>query len=222
MSREPVRNNSVTALLINFLKQHQLWDGFHAYHFGDEQTKKLANAKVTEKREVYRIEKALPETTSVDAPVIRKTAELLWGDELHDKLKHGRLMHEIMCQVRYADDLDKVLNKFFAEGLLDEVNRVQLQDDLDDLLRNEKLAACFMPPYKVVNERGIMTKDKIKIPDRVVFNETSAVIIDYKTGEPDEDYKYQLNGYAKALKNFGFTEIKKLVVYLDKKLVVEI
>lgn len=222
LAREPAKNNSVTALLINFLKAEQLWDGYKVYQFGDALTGKISGHKKSAKREVYHIEKsALVESGNVQ-PVIRKTAELLWNEDVQGRLKHGRLMHEIMRNITYTGDLENVLNKFFAEGILDESTKSSLQNDIDTLLKGEKLAPYFMPPYKIINERGIVNKDKLRIPDRVVFNGKEAAVIDYKTGEVNEDYKYQLNAYAKALTGFGFRSIKKLIVYTDKMIVTEV
>ncbi len=222
VKREPVRNNSVTALLIGFLKQQQLWDGFRPYVFGDAQTQKLPGAKVAEKREVYKIENALVETATHAQPLIRKTAELLWDENTGQKLQRGRLMHEIMRKINYVYDLNGTLNKFYTEGLLDMASRNQLQNDIDTLMRDSRLAAYYMPPYKVVNERGIINQDKLRVPDRVVYDGLHAVVIDYKTGEENDDYRYQLNAYGRALGNFGFKEVKKLVVYLDSGNVVEV
>ena len=56
------------------------------------------------------------------------------------------------------------------------------------------LAPYFSSDIEVYNEREIMTSSgKIIIPDRfVVFKDSTAVIIDYKTGDSYDKYEAQL------------------------------
>ena len=90
------------------------------------------------------------------------------------------------------------------------------------LLNNEIIKPYFMPPYKVVNERALMSKDYIKIPDRVVMNGDKAVVIEYKSGEKRNSDTSQLSGYAHELKKFGFAEVKKILIYIEKNQIEEI
>ena len=69
------------------------------------------------------------------------------------------------------------------------------------------------------NEREILTQnEQIIIPDRLVLNnDNEAVIIDYKTGEPNKSHKEQLDHYASVVKSLGFRIDKKDIdLYLPR------
>jgi RecB family exonuclease len=60
------------------------------------------------------------------------------------------------------------------------------------------------------------------IPDRLVFNSKNEVtIIDYKTGAPSKSDHQQLVQYEKVLKSMNFNVLKKLLVYLNDKILIE-
>ena len=67
------------------------------------------------------------------------------------------------------------------------------------------------------NEREIIQKnDKNLRPDRIVFNkDNKAIIIDYKTGAPNNYHNQQLVEYENALKKMGIITLKKCLVYID-------
>ena len=51
----------------------------------------------------------------------------------------------------------------------------------------------------------------------VVLNkDNKAIIIDYKSGAPNNYHKKQLNSYEKALKNMGYDTLKKLLLYMEE------
>jgi hypothetical protein len=74
----------------------------------------------------------------------------------------------------------------------------------------------------VFNEHEIISKDKkILIPDRINFSGNSATIIDYKTGAQSKKHIEQINGYAELLIEMNYKINKKILVYIDKKIVVK-
>ena len=57
---------------------------------------------------------------------------------------------------------------------------------------------------------------KIIIPDRLVlFSDLTAVIIDYKTGDPYSKYEKQLNTYSEIIEDMGYKVIKRILVYIN-------
>ena len=84
-----------------------------------------------------------------------------------------------------------------------------------------------MPYYssdiEVYNEKEIMTSSgKTIIPDRlVVFKDLTAVVIDYKTGEPYDKYEVQLAKYSEIIEEMGYRVVKKILVYINTVLQVK-
>ncbi len=222
VAKEPVKKNSVTALLISFLKQQGIWDGFRAYEFGNADTTKLSKAGVDENLRVYDKQKVNQNLKPSRPLTIKKNSQLLWNEQSVEKIDRGNLLHEIMKRIKYADSAHTVLEKMFSEGLIGQPEKQELLNKISALLNNEIIKPYFMPPYKVVNERALMSKQHIKIPDRVVMNGDKAVVIEYKSGKKRNSDTSQLSGYAHELKKFGFTEVKKILIYIEKNQIEEI
>ena len=64
---------------------------------------------------------------------------------------------------------------------------------------------------------------KIIIPDRlVVFKDATAVVIDYKTGDPYDKYEAQLANYSEIIEEMGYKVVKKILVYINASLQVKV
>ena len=72
----------------------------------------------------------------------------------------------------------------------------------------------FDSSWEVKNEREILMKDgSIYIPDRLLFSEKKTVVVDYKTGNPDNNHIIQIENYASVLKQMGYDNIDKYLIY---------
>ena len=59
-------------------------------------------------------------------------------------------------------------------------------------------------------------------PDRVnILNDGSAVIIDYKTGEPKEADGLQVDKYVQIYLELGYLHVEKLLVYINDEIFVK-
>jgi CRISPR/Cas system-associated exonuclease Cas4 (RecB family) len=88
-----------------------------------------------------------------------------------------------------------------------------------NLVQNSDVNVYYENDLKVFNERAINTSQgDTLIPDRVVFKNNKATIIDYKTGSFDVKHEHQLNNYAVTLQDMGYDVDKKILVYLGGKI----
>jgi ATP-dependent exoDNAse (exonuclease V) beta subunit len=145
-----------------------------------------------------------------------------WGDKIDTSVRYGLLVHEMMSKIYVSEDVEKVIDAYVAKGELN----IEGRNDMLKLLNNIVLHPLLEKYYKegniVVNERAILSENgEMLIPDRLVFNGMSVVIIDYKTGKRDTKYRFQLDNYAKTLKNMGCNVEKKILVYAVKEVVIE-
>ena len=57
-----------------------------------------------------------------------------------------------------------------------------------------------MENTKYLTNVHLLTNDKLLRPDRIMFFENEAIVVDYKTGEKKSDkYNWQVKRYAKML-----------------------
>jgi ATP-dependent exoDNAse (exonuclease V) beta subunit len=81
VKRLPEKNNSVTALLINYLSVKGLWDGFKNYEFGDVNTVRLKKAGNGHEKGSYISERAGSALKGARQITIKRNSKLLWNDE---------------------------------------------------------------------------------------------------------------------------------------------
>ena len=117
----------------------------------------------------------------------------------------------------------------FSEGLVTIDEKDNLLVVINKIIKQPKLQAHFAPGSIVKNEAEIIsfTGEKFRL-DRVVFpaslnileSGSSAVIIDYKTGEEKTEHKKQILRYADLLNEMGYIVTEKLLVYIESEKVV--
>ena len=67
------------------------------------------------------------------------------------------------------------------------------------------------------NEVEIISKGNTYRPDRLMFDDQKVIIVDYKTGQPEDKHKIQLNRYGDLLRQMGFQVIARYLLYLGEK-----
>ena len=85
------------------------------------------------------------------------------------------------------------------------------------------LSSYYSSEVTVFNEREIMNcSGKIIIPDRlIVYEDLTAIIIDYKTGDFYDKHELQIKNYAQTIEEMGYNVIKKILVYTGANLQVK-
>jgi ATP-dependent exoDNAse (exonuclease V) beta subunit len=213
LDKDPEENNSVTALLISFLKANSLWEGFKTYVFGDEGYKREGKIRKGEMN-VYKKEKTTSRNILSSAIKIRMKADLLWSDETTGRIDEGKLLHEALKQVRFEGDEENVLQRLQAEGVLDEAALSKLRKQLKAIIAHKDINPFFKKDLLVINERALLKLgEKNRIPDRVILQNGEAIIIDYKTGKENQTHRKQLMDYAKLLEETGIKVKQKILFY---------
>ncbi|UZD39548.1 UvrD-helicase domain-containing protein [Capnocytophaga ochracea] len=152
-------------------------------------------------------------------------ASLLWDTHQQEALERGNLIHELFSKITYATDLDTVLNDALQEGTLTAEQYELLQPQMARLLSDSSLAPFFSKDYEYFTEREFIdTNGNYFRPDRLAYNPSTreVYIIDYKTGQPNDQYRTQLQHYQQNLTAIGWQVKGKYLVYLDLGEVIKI
>ncbi|GJH39510.1 ATP-dependent helicase [Capnocytophaga sp. HP1101] len=197
-----------------FLEKQKMWnDEVVEYAFG----KPIFPEKKDEKSA---IELPIPFQKGWQQPnyKIATGASLLWDTHKQEALERGNLIHELFSKITYATDLDLVLDNALQEGTLTTEQYELLHPQMEQLLRNPTLAPFFSKDYAYFTEREFIDADGNYFrPDRLACNPTTreAYIIDYKTGQLNDQYRFQLHHYEQDLTAIGWQVKGKYLVYLD-------
>lgn len=145
-------------------------------------------------------------------------ASLLWDTHQQEALERGNLIHELFSKITYTTDLDAVLNDALQEGTLTAEQYELLQPQMARLLSDSTLAPFFSKDYEYFMEREFIDANGNYFrPDRLAYNPTTreVYIIDYKTGQPNDQYRTQLQHYQQNLTAIGWQVKGIYLVYLD-------
>lgn len=141
------------------------------------------------------------------------------NEEVVKAREYGILAHYILSQIKYATDVEQVIQKAFLSGDLNETEAQKIQKDITELLKIDSIKTYFENTVEVKNEVEILTASgELLRPDRVVINNNTATVIDYKTGKKQASkYHAQMKAYEQALLSLGYTSVKKILLYIHER-----
>ncbi|MFY9242990.1 MAG: UvrD-helicase domain-containing protein [Polaribacter sp.] len=207
-----------SGVFINYLKQLNLWNNdLLEYSFGDEKRVSKKEDKIS----VAEVHNKFISTPWQDHNVILlASSSKLWNTTQGEAIDFGNLFHEMLSKIITKNDVDKVVEQYSQQGFIDETQFIEIKDKINAVVNHPKLANYFSNDVIIYNEREIVDVDnQIIIPDRLVFTDNNqVVIIDYKTGNPSNEYHQQILKYERVLKSMNFRVDKKLLIYINDKI----
>ena len=136
-------------------------------------------------------------------------------------IKTGNILHMIFSNIRTADDIPSVLQRFEMDGVLygDELNREKLEALLKKCItENKTVAEWFSPRWTLFNECTILCEDvdkktgrkefQTRRPDRVMKDGDEVVVVDFKFGKMNDKYIHQVASYIGYLRNMGYKNVR--------------
>jgi len=221
ISKNNQENLSHTSgLFINYLKELNLWnDKNTTYEFGE----KIPNyVRLVEENTTSNQQRFISNSWKNHNISIVANSSLLWDTEQGKSIVYGNLIHEILSKIVSKEDISTIVNQYIFEGTISELQKKEITTILLEVVNHHQLEQYFEKSNQVFTEQEIVTSDKhILIPDRLVLRENKITIIDYKTGKSDKKYHRQVENYAITLMNLGYVIEKKLLVYINNKILVE-
>ena len=129
-------------------------------------------------------------------------------------IDYGIVMHEIQSRVKKMEDLEKSVEIAHREGKIDPLRKGEILGAFNTGFKKAIPVEFFQPGWKIFTERDILTPAGEYRPDRVLFREDSAIIIDYKFGtEIRRSHTSQVQEYVKLVRETGFSRVKGYVWY---------
>lgn len=208
--------------LIAFLSEQNKWnDSQLVYSYGDAVKTSLSRSKETIKISRTPVIPNYISSTPENHRLSVASAEAsLWESDAAVAIDFGNLLHDTMEKIRTRADSEMVFENYKHRSILPKEKTIQLARVVQKIINHAELMHLFedsLDKTSIFNEREIVTKDqKLVRPDRLNFFENREVTItDYKTGAPLEKHKTQLNLYARALEDMGFSVSSKILIYVD-------
>jgi len=135
-------------------------------------------------------------------------------EKIDEDTPDGKVFHYAMSLVETAADLENVMQVLVDKGIITPAAAPALKQLISRILSLPETADWFSGKWRVMKEAEILTPHgEIKRPDRVMFRDSKTIIIDYKTGSQKDEHKRQINQYADLLKQAGYTNVEKYLIY---------
>ena len=149
---------------------------------------------------------------------IARRAPVYWSaDQSKNKHAWGTLIHDTLAAIRTREDVAATVALNSAANLLSEEETELLTQRVTTTIDHTLLKEYFNANVELRPETGILTPaGDVFRPDRVILKENETVIMEFKTGLPDPKHRNQLDNYGHLLEQMGYSNIRKLLVYIDE------
>jgi ATP-dependent exoDNAse (exonuclease V) beta subunit len=215
-----IKPNTFAGLLMGFLEQSKQLsvDVNMDYSWGES---KPPEQELTPKTEVEN--KALKfHSPSKDLNLsLVTTAGKFWNTELEEALNEGNLIHSILANIQYKEDIPNAVSQHIDDGFIEQEKEKYYIDLLNTLSSHKDLEAFFTEDYEVWTERDLYHEGQVLRPDRVNLKGKEAYLIDYKTGVASSKHIQQIEDYTQALRSLEFNVKKRLLVYIGNTIEVK-
>ena len=217
-SKDSIKMNSVADIFAEYFKSTEQWtETDKVYSFGNKE-KRTGKRKASE-YEACSIAKLISNDWKKEI-IIRGQAPEFWNTEEPQKQRDfENIVHSVLSKIKYTDELDNALDNLLIEGVIDENEKTHLKEYFEKIFSNQKIKTFFTPEINTTirNEAEILAKDgKIYRPDRLIFKNDIVTILEFKTGKEEEFHLKQLDKYSAILKEQGFENVEKHLIYLEE------
>lgn len=144
--------------------------------------------------------------------------------------RRGELIHHVLSEVRY---LDTGLEKTLVAGL--EHWRRRMREPIEVVTTAKLLVDFLQLPHvrpwfteaagrSVLNEQELVdASGRLHRVDRLVVDQESVTVLDYKTGEEQEEHHEQVRQYMQFIRElYPDKAVQGILLYLDRKTVREV
>ena len=187
-----------------------------SYNFGNAVKVSVAhNDSMAKPLIIHSVEK------SIDPSVIKiaKREAIMWDSSQQKAIEKGNLIHQLLAEIHTAADIAFTIQKAVSAGVLSANDQAEITDKITEIVQHPDLQIFFDPESTIYTERVILHHSFQNIkPDRVALKNSTAFIIDYKTGEEHPKYIKQIEEYGLAIEEMGYNVAKKVLLYIQDHL----
>ncbi len=132
------------------------------------------------------------------------------------RINEGVVIHEMLASIKYEYELKELLNTSAIDWGLPEDIFEKITQQIQSIIKHPAINEYFQIDYKVDNEMHLIAPDgSLYRIDRIMTTDEKAVIIDYKTGNPLNKHKHQVEHYAYLLHDMGYEKVEGYLLYTE-------
>jgi ATP-dependent exoDNAse (exonuclease V) beta subunit len=143
-----------------------------------------------------------------------------WG---RSRKNSGRIIHHILSRIKTADETDQAIKEALGAGMIFEGEEEAIARQIRQMTSHPVAGEWFTGKWKVMTETSLLTPRATWRPDRMMFSEQKAIVVDFKSGmERKESHRLQVKMYAETLKQAGFSDVSGYIWYIRENDLVKI
>ena len=129
-------------------------------------------------------------------------------------MQFGLQFHLLISRIEKKEDIKSIIDAAIQEGEVELKNTRKLNEKLTKLLDSTDYTALFINKKEVINEQAILVDAVTTLrPDKIILKVDETVIIDYKTGIPNQKDQKQINSYKVVLEEMGYPQVSCYLFY---------
>ena len=139
-------------------------------------------------------------------------------------IQRGTKTHAILEKLINYQDIDRIIEKHVKLFWDDEQLKGRIRNIMHKIVNHPEISICYRQPSESVYcEQGLLApssspeeENNIRlVPDRVVVLQDKVIVLDYKTGKPDDKHHVQLEKYISVVKKIHEKPAEAFLVYID-------
>lgn len=135
-------------------------------------------------------------------------------DFLSEQMQFGLQFHLLVSRIAFASAIEQEIDKAIQEGEVSEEHKKGLCSKIQDLLFRPDYQELFANHTKVLNEQTIIgVGGSIHRPDKIILKSDETIIIDYKTGLPNQKDEKQVKEYVALLRSMKYPNVSGYLFY---------
>jgi ATP-dependent exoDNAse (exonuclease V) beta subunit len=138
-------------------------------------------------------------------------------DELDEKRRFGTRVHLVLSTLDNVVNLDQCLAGHVMKGTLTNADCDAVRLAINTLSGDKNFMRYFEGDRFLTECEIIGANGKKMIPDRVVFQGESVLVVDFKTGTRSPAHQEQLQHYVEALKEMGYKNVSGELYYIPTR-----
>lgn len=158
--------------------------------------------------------------------VIRQTAKGYFDpaqNEKREKMNMGIHLHTILSRIKYSRDLQTVVEQMLLEGIITIDERDPIVNQIEELFKLPQVSRWFDNDWDIRTEIPILLPDGTENRiDRLMIKDKKAVVVDFKTGNPQKSDQPQVLMYMDILRKMNFVDVEGYLLYIKTKQVASV
>jgi ATP-dependent helicase/nuclease subunit A len=145
------------------------------------------------------------------------------NEMLMQKIRYGVHMHAVLSRLKYFSGLSFAMDEIFFEGLITTEEREPLKQQIEALMQMSTVRNWFDESWDVRTEVPILLPGGAESRiDRLMLKGKTAIVVDFKTGDPKKEDQQQVFTYMQTLRQMNFFDVSGYLLYLKTLQVVSV